>query len=344
MKLRNCDFRNALEWLSGKLNLPIPHADRRRLVDPRQSGLQLAFDIFKSQSEAEVDRVSQFASQRAFEVELLSRVEVFAAEPPKLSWEAQKRGREAVENLLASGLIRRKVLSAATGASLPTDLPPRDFFLRPRIIFTLRDDRGKLVGFAGRALSPDDEPKYLYSPGFPRGETLYRLDHIRSAIRAHASNKPQRLDIFAVEGLLDALRLESLGLHAVAVFGTQLTLAQARLFSQLASDLDRDGCQLVLHLFFDADEPGRHALRTALPRLLEAGAFGDSTGFLIDVILPKLSEQKSDPDEMLRTCKSQGQALSVIGQNAYSVMEAFLADALSSEPVDVALRSAQLPD
>ena len=100
-----------------------------------------------------------------------------------------------------------------------------------------------------------------------------------------------------IEGLLDALRLEALGLNAVAILGTQLTPAQAHLFAQLASDLDRDGCQLVVHLFLDADEPGRRALRTALPRLLEIGASGDATGFLVDVVLPSLSEKKSDPDE-----------------------------------------------
>ena len=344
MKLRNCDFRGAMEWLSVRLQVSLPQVERPRTVEPRQIGLQLAYEILSQQSRSEKDLLNQFAMQRGYEPEKLAEMEVFATEPPKLSLAAEERGRETVENLLAAGLIRRPQMSPSTGGLLPTELPPRDFFYQSRIIFTLREDRGRLLGFAGRALIPGDDPKYLYSPGFPRAETLYRLDRVRSAIRAQFKNKPQRIDVFAVEGLLDALRLEALGLNAVAILGTQLTPAQAHLFAQLASDLDRDGCQLVVHLFLDADEPGRRALRTALPRLLEIGASGDATGFLVDVVLPSLSEKKSDPDELLRACKTQGQAWAILAQCTHSVMEALLADALPCDPVDLTEICGQLPE
>jgi DNA primase catalytic core len=344
MKLRHCDFRGALEWLSAKMQLPLPQLDRQRTIPPRYLGLQFAYEVFSRQSRSEANRLKDFATERGFETEKLLEMEVFAMEPPKLSTQAEERSRETIENLLAAGLIRRLQLSPSSGGALPTDLPPRDFFFQPRIVFTLREDRGRLVGFAGRALIPGDEPKYLYSPGFPRSDTLYRLDRVRSTLRAQSSNKPQRMDVFLVEGLLDALRFESLGLNAVAIFGTQLTPAQAQLFAQLASDLDRDNCQLVVHLFLDADEPGRHALRTVLPRLLEIGASGDATGFLLDVVLPPLTEKKNDPDALLRTCKTQRQALALLAQCTYSVIEAFLADALPCDPTDLAEKCGKLPE
>ena len=197
MKLRNCDFRGALEWLSARLQVPLPQVERPRTVEPRQIGLQIAYEILSQQSRSEKDLLDQFAMQRGYEPEKLAEMEVFVTEPPKLSLAAEERGRETVENLLVAGLIRRPQMSPSTGGLLPTELPPRDFFYQSRIIFTLREDRGRLLGFAGRALIPGDDPKYLYSPGFPRAETLYRLDRVRSAIRAQFKNKPQRIDVFA---------------------------------------------------------------------------------------------------------------------------------------------------
>jgi len=344
MKLRGCDFRTALEWLSGRLQVPLPERARLPAMEPRQAGLQFAHEIFKRQRPSERERLREFAAKRGFEPGMLVKAEVFAAEPQKLSVAAEKRGRETIENLLAAGLIRRLQLSPSTGGVLPTELPPRDFFYQPRVVFTLRDDRGTLVGFAGRAVIPGEEPKYLYSPGFPRGQTLYRLDQVRSAIRAQAVGKPQRVDVFVVEGLLDALRLESLGLNAVAVLGSQLTQDQAALFAQLASDLDRDQCQLVVHIFLDSDAPGRHALRTALPRLIEAAASGDATAFLLDVVLPPLGEKKADPDEQLRNCSSQTQALALLGRSTFSAMEALLSDALPCEPTELAQKCGGLPE
>ena len=147
-------------------------------------------------------------------------MEVFAAEPPKLARAAEERGREVVENFWLRAWSAGSSFLLPVVACFPPELPPRDYFFKPRIIFTLREDRGHLIGFAGRAVIPGDEPKYLYSPGFPQSETLYRLDRVRSAIRAQSADKPQRIDVFAVEGMLDALRLESLGLNAVAILGT----------------------------------------------------------------------------------------------------------------------------
>jgi DNA primase catalytic core len=344
MKLRNCDFRSALEWLSARLQIPLPQWDRRRTVEPREMGLQFAYEVFSNQSPSEQVRLKEFAAQRGYEVDQLKGMGVSAMEPPKLSSAAEGRGRETVESLLGAGLLRRMQLSPARGGVLPTELPPRDFFQQPRILFALREDHGRLVGFAGRALVPSDDPKYLYSPGFPRGETLYRLDHVRSAIRARSADRPRRVDVFAVEGLLDALRIESLGLNAVGIFGTQLTTPQAQLFAQLASDLDRDGCQLVVHLFLDADAPGRHALRMVVPRLLEAAASGNATGFLVDVVLPNLTETKGDPDQLLRACQSQGQVLSLVGGWTCSVVETLLADALPCAAADLNERCRDLPE
>jgi DNA primase catalytic core len=279
MKQRSLDFRGALEWIAHRYNRVLP-TWKGKPEEPRKLGLSLAFEAFSSPNDTEIRRIQSFSEARRFDYELLRKAEVFAVDPPKLVPLAERLGREATENLLASGLIQRVELRIDRERALPTELPLRDFFKQPRIIFAIRDDNRRLVGFAGRAISPGDEPKYLYSPGFPRSETLYRLDRVRSVARKQATVEKRRMDLFVVEGLLDAIRLEALDFNAVAVLGAQLTVPQADQLSVFAKELDRDGIQLVVHLYLDTDVPGRHALRSVLPLLLETAA-KDATGFLV---------------------------------------------------------------
>jgi DNA primase len=101
---------------------------------------------------------------------------------------------------------------------------------RHRIIFPIRDGRGRMAGFGGRILDPNELPKFLNSPQTPvfdKSALLYGLEHARTPIRA--------LDqVVIVEGYLDVIALHQAGFtNTVSPMGTALTEHQMRLLKRL---------------------------------------------------------------------------------------------------------------
>ena len=156
--------------------------------------------------------------------------------------------REAIERLLATGLIIRK-----------DDGKHYDRF-RDRIMFPIRDARGRTIGFGGRVMG-NDEPKYLNSPEtvlFHKGRELYGLYEARQALRS--------IDrLVVVEGYMDVIGLARHGIDfATATLGTATTDEHlSRLFRM---------CDEV-SFSFDGDRAGRaaawKALENALPLIRE---------------------------------------------------------------------------
>jgi len=130
---------------------------------------------------------------------------------------------------------------------------------RKRLIFPIQAPSGRVVGFGGRALSDEDQPKYLNSsesPIYRKSQVLYGLYQARDALR-------QRGRILVVEGYMDLLGLYEQGVHgAVALCGTALTPEQARL-------LARYGQQAFL--VYDSDQAGVRATWRAIEPLVESG-------------------------------------------------------------------------
>ena len=132
---------------------------------------------------------------------------------------------------------------------------------RDRIMFPIRDTRGRVIGFGGRTLGADDGPKYLNSPETPvfqKGAELYGLYEARRALR--------RIDkLIVVEGYMDVVALAQHGVaNAVATLGTASGEAH---FHKLYRYADEVVC------CFDGDQAGRQAawraLESALPTLNE---------------------------------------------------------------------------
>ncbi|MCZ6783619.1 MAG: DNA primase, partial [Proteobacteria bacterium] len=131
--------------------------------------------------------------------------------------------------------------------------------LRGRVVFPISDVRGRVIGFGGRALAADQEPKYLNtteSPVFRKRESFYGFPFALEAIR-----RSERAII--CEGYFDRIALHRAGLaEGLATCGTALTREHGR---QLA----RRTRQAVL--LFDGDEAGSKALERALEVLLPEG-------------------------------------------------------------------------
>ncbi|MET0506579.1 MAG: DNA primase [Burkholderiaceae bacterium] len=151
---------------------------------------------------------------------------------------------------------------------------------RDRIMFPIRDPRGRVIGFGGRIID-HGEPKYLNSPETPvfvKGRELYGLFEARQALR-------EKNEVLVVEGYMDVVMLHQHGLgQVVATLGTATTDEQ---IVKLLRLVDR------IVFAFDGDAAGRRAasraLQTVLPRLSDTRRFD----FLF---LPA----EHDPDSFIR--------------------------------------------
>ncbi|MCF7971288.1 MAG: DNA primase, partial [Methylococcaceae bacterium] len=129
---------------------------------------------------------------------------------------------------------------------------------RDRVIFPIRDRRGRVLGFGGRVLD-DSLPKYLNSPEtavFHKGREVYGLYELLTK-----NAKPER--IVVVEGYMDVIALTQFGLgYAVATLGTATSKEHLELLFRFSSEIV---------LCFDGDKAGRaaswRAVEAALPSL-----------------------------------------------------------------------------
>ncbi len=187
------------------------------------------------------------------------------------------------DNLLkAIGLSEEDKHLLAEGGMLierPEDGRRYDRF-RNRIMFPIRDVRGRVIGFGGRVLG-DDKPKYLNSPETPvfhKGKELYGLYEARQAYR-------QLPRLLVVEGYMDVVALAQFGIrYGVATLGTACGedhLARAFKYTQ----------EVVF--CFDGDDAGRKAAQRALENSLSSMTDGRQVKFLF---LP----DGEDPDTLIR--------------------------------------------
>ena len=151
---------------------------------------------------------------------------------------------------------------------------------RDRVMFPIRDSRGRVIAFGGRVLG-DDKPKYLNSPETPvfhKGQELYGLYEARQANR-------DLDEIMVVEGYMDVIALAQQGLrNAVATLGTATSEEHLkRLFRIVPSVL----------FCFDGDAAGRKAAWRALEATLPNLQDGRRARFLF---LP----DGEDPDTLVR--------------------------------------------
>lgn len=186
-------------------------------------------------------------------------------------------GTELTQWFGRNGVSRR--LGVQSGLLAERDGRLYDRF-RGRIMFPIRDRRGRVIAFGGRALG-DEQPKYLNSPESPiftKGDGLYGIAEARAAIRDADR-------VVLVEGYMDALMLVQAGMpYVVATLGTALTPSQLRLVRGIGGE------QAVPYFLFDGDRAGRQAALRAFSVCAEAGVWG-RPAFLPDGM---------DPDDFVR--------------------------------------------
>ncbi|HEY1724369.1 MAG TPA: DNA primase [Steroidobacteraceae bacterium] len=291
MEYDRLPFPEAVEDLAGRLALTVPHeasagsgsaagsasasADERA---PLYELLTKVADYFHANLKRN-ERAQRYAEQRGLEPSTIERFHVGYALD---AWSEvlQRFGAHEREQraLLAAGLIVERDRGATNAASSSSGDGYYDRF-RDRLMFPIRDTRGRLIGFGGRVLDRG-EPKYLNSPEtvlFHKGKELYGLYETRLARRAL-----RRLVI--VEGYMDVVRLHQAGVtEAVATLGTATTADHLHRAFRLVSEIV---------FCFDGDRAGRAAAWRALQQALPEARAGRELRFLF---LP----EGEDPDSLV---------------------------------------------
>ncbi|CAM9158226.1 DNA primase [Acinetobacter pseudolwoffii] len=172
-----------------------------------------------------------------------------------------------IEGLKLLGLIR-------------TSDSGRDFdLLRERVIFPIRDTKGRVVGFGGRALNDEIKPKYINSPDsevFHKNQLLYGL---------YEGRKQKAQEWLMVEGYMDVIALQQYGIHgAVATLGTASNTDHLNILFKQNNRIT---------IAFDGDAAGQKAARRTLDIALPLLSDGRELKFFV---LPA----DHDPDSLIR--------------------------------------------
>ncbi|HEY4751613.1 MAG TPA: DNA primase [Steroidobacteraceae bacterium] len=271
-------FPEAVEELATRLGLEVPHegaleSGARRADEPLYE-LMGAVARFYAESLAREPRARDYLAARGLTAQTIER---FAIGYAPHSWNELLRrfgaDEAARKRLSEGGLIIERERGQLRDGERHYDR------FRDRIMFPIRDARGRVIAFGGRIIDAG-EPKYLNSPEtvlFHKGRELYGLYETRRA-------RPKLSRLVIVEGYMDTVQLHQSGIdYAVATLGTATTGEHLRRLFRLVP---------AVIFAFDGDRAGRGAAWRALQQALPEAREGREIRFLF---LP----QGHDPDTLV---------------------------------------------
>lgn len=279
MAFENLDFPRAIESLAQLQGVEVP---REQLSEQEQKSQRSQQDLCalleqaaawyrrQLQQHPQAAKARAYLQQRGLSEAIIEQYEIGYAPP---GWD------NLMQHLLQAGWQEAQLLESGMLVDREETGKRYDRF-RDRVMFPIRDLRGRVIAFGGRVLT-DEKPKYLNSPETPvfsKGRELYGLYEAN-----RSKNAVSRLVV--VEGYMDVVALAQFGLAgAVATLGTAAGTAHLEKAFRHASEVV---------FCFDGDEAGRRAAARAL-----------------EVSLPALREQRQvrflflgdgeDPDSYVR--------------------------------------------
>jgi DNA primase len=272
-------FPEAIEELAERLGLEVPHeassaGNAPRRADDDLYALMTRVVSYYSDALGRDTRARQYLSGRALDAPTIAQ---FAIGYARDSWNDVLRrfgGSDAERQELTDvGLIIER-----DGGQIRDGERHYDRF-RDRIMFPIRDARGRAIAFGGRIID-QGEPKYLNSPEttlFHKGRELYGLYEARQSRIALKR-------LLVVEGYMDVVRLHQAGIpYAVATLGTATTAEHLKRIFRLVNEVV---------FAFDGDRAGRAAAWRALQNTLPEAREGREIRFLF---LP----EGHDPDTLV---------------------------------------------
>ena len=313
----NLGFLDAVERLAGIAGMPVPARDPAAAArSVAQTGLveamEAAVQFYRLQLKTgRATEARAYLDRRGLAAATSERFEIGYAPDSRTALIEHLAGKGfATERLIEAGLVGRP-----EGGGTPYDR------FRGRIMFPIRDARGRAIAFGARALSDGQQPKYLNSPETPlfdKGRSLYNIGPARAAAAKTGG-------LLLVEGYMDVIALAQAGFeHAVAPLGTAVTEEQLALAWKIAPEptvaLDGDAAGL---------RAGQRVVDLALPLL----AAGKSLRF---AILPA----GQDPDDVLRA--GGARALEPVLATTRSMLDLLWERETSGAPLDSPERRAAL--
>ena len=282
MEYDGLSFVEAIEALAAQYGMTVP----REKVSPAQQKAQqiqqqkqrdlydvmhMAAKFYRHQlrDHPTSEAAKSYLRERGLSAEIAKRFVIGYAPP---GWDS------LVNGLKADSRLQNQLMEV--GLLVQKDNQGHYDRFRERIMFPIRDGRGRVIAFGGRILG-QGQPKYLNSPETPifhKSQTLYGLFEMRQS--------RQKFDnILVVEGYMDVVALAQFGVNnAVATLGTATTVEHLELLFRQVNEVV---------FCFDGDEAGLKAawkaLKLAIPMMQKAR----SVKFLF-------LEQGEDPDSTVR--------------------------------------------
>jgi DNA primase len=273
MQYEKMEFLDAVADLAQRAGLELPR-EAQAPKDPGSADLHDLTDRaarFFEQNLADDARAQAYVQRRGIDAKISARFSLGYAPD---AWDSLLRrfGTQQEERLrlLQVGLILERSGDRTSGYY--------DRF-RDRLMFPIRDSRGRIIGFGGRIID-QGEPKYMNSPETPlfhKGRELYGLYEARQA-------RTDFKRLLIVEGYMDVVRLHQAGItYAVATLGTATT-------QEHLNKIFRQTHEVVF--CFDGDRAGRQAAWRALENALPLAQDGRELKFMF---LP----EGHDPDSLV---------------------------------------------
>lgn len=277
MEHERLDFIEAIHELAARAGMQVPvnaagqaqQPDNRELYELLQKAERFYRQQLKSHPQGQ--QAIDYLRQRGLTGQIAAEYGVGYAPP---GWDS------LISAMGDQPLVRQRLLQAGL---LIEKSPGRSYDrFRERIMFPIRDGRGRVIGFGGRILgATENGPKYLNSPEtavFHKGRELYGLYEARQAIR-------QLERLLVVEGYMDVLMLARHDIrYAVATLGTATSHEHLERMFRLVPEV----------IFcFDGDQAGREAAWRALQQALAVMREGRQARFMF---LP----EGEDPDTLVQ--------------------------------------------
>ena len=306
MKFDHLAFVEAIETVAGESGISVVYDQTAKPVDKRfnrYNQIMGELNVFyqdQLKSSTAKNKVVNYAKKRGISGSIAKRFELGFAPPGWTNlFDQFKKTDESIEDLLAMGMI------------VPKKDKKDDYYdrFRDRLMFPIHNTKGSVIGFGGRVLSSQDNPKYLNSPETPlfsKSKELYGLYHCRKYSRRIES-------ILVVEGYMDVIALHQQGVtNVVATLGTATTPAHLQILSRSAE---------TIVFCFDGDKAGRDAawkaLKTSLPSI--------KSGLVIKFLLLPEGE---DPDTLINKESAKAFKKRI---EAAQTLSSFLIDHIKSE-------------
>ncbi len=334
-KQRNCNFKEAVQYVCTYAGISYSvHIAKETENSTASSGLDLAQKIYAGNALHAQDEFNAWCESRSFCAQEMLEWNALHIDGSEIS-SRKELSVSQWEGLHTSGMIYQKNLPTNSHQLyLNLGYIPQDFFFKPSILIPIKDANDTLRGFVCRKIDTDSKyPKYKYNQYFKKSANLFGANKVQKRISEFINSKLSNglvFDIFIVEGILDAIRLNSLDFNALALMGTNLSVAnsteesaQGNQFEILKSFAKKLSQNIVkFHIFLDNDMPGLKGAQKIAPQMLRLCKQCDNVFF--DYVVIASHNMGKDPDEILKNSSKQ-HALDIITRNTISPADFLIA-------------------